>query len=289
MYYSPLRYPGGKAKLAPFMSFLVERLDVAGGTYVEPFAGGAGIAIELLLNDRVNHIVINDYDKALASFWNAVTKENDRLIDTIYNTPITMNEWYHQKEILQGSKNMSFELGFATFFLNRTNRSGILTGGPIGGYEQQGDWSLDVRFNKEKLIKRIKAIGDRRKDITVYNKDAKSLIKNYLPQYGEKTLVYFDPPYYEKGSELYMNYFKYEDHRRIEQAIRENVKCRWLITYDDVEEIRRIYDGYVIKNFDLNYSAAKKRIASELMIFPNEEVCPTNQELLSNGLVLQFK
>ena len=289
MYYSPLRYPGGKAKLAPFMSFLVERLDIAGGTYAEPFAGGAGIAIELLLTDRVNHIVINDYDKALASFWHTVIKENDRLIDTIYNTPVTMNEWYHQKEVLRNSKNISFELGFATFFLNRTNRSGILAGGPIGGYEQQGEWALDVRFNKEKLIKRIKAIGERRKDITVYNKDAKSLIKNYLPQYGEKMLVYFDPPYYEKGSELYMNYFKYKDHKRIEQAIRENVKCKWVITYDDVEEIHRIYDGYVIKNFDLNYSAAKKRIASELMIFPNEDVCPTNKELLSNGLMLQFR
>lgn len=289
MHYSPLRYPGGKAKLASFMGFIVEKMDISGGTYIEPFAGGAGIAIELLLTDKVNHIVINDYDKAIASFWHAVTKENARLIDAIYNVPITIDEWYRQKKILQNSKNMCFELGFATFFLNRTNRSGILNGGPIGGYKQEGNWSLDVRFNKENLITRIKAIGERRKNITVYNKDANQLIKNYLPRYGEKALIYFDPPYYEKGNELYMNHFENKDHKKIEQSIRENVKCKWIITYDDVEEIRHIYDGYITKRFELNYSAAKKRTAQELMIFSHEGLCPTNQELSEHGLTLQFK
>ena len=207
----------------------------------------------------------------------------------IYNTPVTIDEWYRQKEILQTSKIMSFDLGFATFFLNRTNRSGILKGGPIGGYKQNGEWLLDVRFNKDKLASRLRAIGERKKDITVYNKDAKSLIKNFVPRYGNNTLVYFDPPYFEKGSELYLNYFSYKDHRKIEQAIREHVKCKWIITYDDVEDIHRIYDGYVIKNFNLNYSVAKKRIAKELMIFPDEDMCPTNQELLNRGLTIQLR
>lgn len=271
------------------MGLIIDKLDLVDGTYIEPFAGGAGIAIELLLTNKVGHVVINDYDKALASFWHAVKNDNNRLIEKIYETPVTMDEWYRQRDILNNSKTMSFELGFATFFLNRTNRSGILKGGPIGGYEQDSDWKLDVRFNKEKLVKRLLAIGERKSDITVYNKDANSLMKNYIPRYGRNALVYFDPPYYEKGNELYLNFFSYKDHKRIEETIREHVNCNWIITYDDVEEIHRIYDGYEIKTFDLNYSAAKKRLASELMIFPDEKLCPTNEELLQRGLTLQFR
>lgn len=289
MFYSPLRYPGGKGKLAPFMSFILERLDLIGGTYIEPFAGGAGIALELLLKDKVNHIVINDCDKAIASFWNAVINNNSKFLDRMYNTPVTIDEWYRQKEILQNSKTMSFELGFATFFLNRTNRSGIINGGPIGGYNQSGKWLLDVRFNKEELANRLTKIGERRKDITIYNKDAKSLINNYIPRYNDKSFVYFDPPYYKQGSTLYMNYYTDKDHKKIEETIRENVKCKWIITYDDVEEIRRIYDGLLIKEFELNYSASKKRVAKELMIFSDAEMCPTNQELQSNGLNLHLR
>jgi len=186
MYYSPLRYPGGKSKLAPFMELMINKLNINGGTYVEPFAGGAGIAIELLLRDVVSQVVINDYDKAIASFWKAVINENERFIDKIYGTPVTIDEWYKQKEILRSAQKYSFELGFAAFFLNRTNRSGIINGGPIGGYDQASEWKLDVRYNKEKLIKRIQQIGDRKGDIHVYNKDAKSLLVHYLPKYGKK-------------------------------------------------------------------------------------------------------
>lgn len=289
MYYSPLRYPGGKSKLAPFMEIIIDKLDIKGGTYVEPFAGGAGIALELLQKNIVERIVINDYDKAIAAFWKAVVNENERFIQKMYETPVTIDEWYRQRIIVQNTKKYSFELGFATFFLNRTNRSGIINGGPIGGYDQNGKWKLDVRFNKQKLEKRIRAIGERKEDIYVYNKDAKSLIVNYLPRYGERTLVYFDPPYFEKGKELYMNYFTLKDHKEIERVIRENIQCKWIITYDDTEEITKIYDRYIIRRFDLNYSAAEKRTASELMIFPDDEMCPTTEELEKKEICINFR
>ena len=289
MYYSPLRYPGGKSKLAPFMEIIIDKLDIKGGTYVEPFAGGAGIALELLQKNIVERIVINDYDKAIAAFWKAVVNENERFIQKMYETPVTIDEWYRQRIIVQNTKKYSFELGFATFFLNRTNRSGIINGGPIGGYDQNGKWKLDVRFNKQKLEKRIRAIGERKEDIYVYNKDAKSLIVNYLPRYGERTLVYFDPPYFEKGKELYMNYFTLKDHKEIERVIRENIQCKWIITYDDTEEITNIYDRYIIRRFDLIYSAAEKRTASELMIFPDDEMCPTTEELEKKGICINFR
>ncbi len=279
MYYSPLRYPGGKSKLTPFMEILLDKLNIKNGTYVEPFAGGAGIAIELLLRGIVDKIIINDYDKSIASFWKAIVHENSRFIDKMLETPITIEEWYRQREIISNSSKCSFELGFAAFFLNRTNRSGIINGGPIGGYTQDGEWKLDVRFNKKKLAERIRAIGEYKHNIKVYNKDVRSLIKNYLNDLDDNSLIYFDPPYYEKGKELYMNYFTLEDHKEIEKLIKKYVKCKWIITYDDVEEIVNIYNGYLIKRFDLNYSVAKKRKASEIMIFPCEAICPDATEL----------
>ena len=279
MYYSPLRYPGGKSKLTPFMEMMIRKLNIRNGTYVEPFAGGAGIAIELLLKGTVDKIIINDYDKAIASFWKAIVYDNSRFIDKMIETPITIEEWYKQREIINNSSKCSFELGFATFFLNRTNRSGIINGGPIGGYKQDGEWKLDVRFNKEKLSERIRAIGKHKHDIKVYKKDVRSLVKNYLNDLNENSLIYFDPPYFEKGKELYMNYFTLEDHKEIKELIKKYVKCKWIITYDDVEEITNIYSEYVIRRFELSYSAAKKRTASEIMIFPNEEICPEETEL----------
>lgn len=279
MFYSPLRYPGGKGRLASFMELMIEKLDLNGGTYIEPFAGGAGIALDLLFNDKVGHIVINDYDKAIYSFWKAVLTNNSRFVDRIMQTPVTIDEWYKQKEILQNSDKYSFDLGFAAFFLNRTNRSGIINGGPIGGKGQAGIWKVDARFNRTTLVDRIVAIGERRKDISVYNKDVNSLVINYIPKYGDKTLIYFDPPYFAKGKELYMNYFDLDDHERIEKLIREEVSCHWMITYDNHQEIVRIYDKYEVKQYDLNYSVADKRVASEIIIFPNSDIWPTQKEM----------
>lgn len=289
MYYSPLRYPGGKGKLAPFMELMIDKLNLHGGTYVEPFAGGAGIALDLLFRDIVSHIVINDYDKAIASFWKSIMTENDRFVDCIMNTPITIEEWNRQKQILETSNRYSFELGFATFFLNRTNRSGIINGGPIGGKGQEGVWKLDARFNRTALADRVRKIGKRKRDITVYNKDVNSLVIKYLPKFGNKTLVYFDPPYFEKGKQLYMNYFNLQDHERIERLIKEDVHCNWIVTYDNVPEIMRIYNAYEVKQYDLNYSVAEKRIASEIIILPHEQMWPTKVEMDKKKIAINLR
>lgn len=285
MFYSPLRYPGGKGKLTPLVRYLIEKVNTENPVYIEPFAGGAGVALELLLEGTVETIVINDYDKAIASFWKAILNEPNRFVDMIYNVPVTVNEWKRQKEIYLSSPNRySFELGFATFFLNRTNRSGIIKGGIIGGANQEGKWKIDARFNKDELIKRILRISEFKKNIVVYNKDAISLIKNYMPKYGPDAFAYFDPPYFEKGKALYKNYYDYLDHRCIEKHIREYVDCNWIITYDNVPEIWSIYKEFLIKEFSINYSAADKRKASELMIFKNSMLCPTNEELKENKI-----
>ena len=167
---SPLRYPGGKHRLAGFIQLAIQNLNMPDCTYVEPFAGGAGVALSLLLDGTVNRIVINDYDKAIYSFWRAVRQEPTSLIDLIQNTPVTIDEWHRQKEIYLTSTAYSLDLAFATLFLNRTNRSGILNAGPIGGYAQDGEWKLDVRFDKEAIIAKIELIAKERERITVYNK-----------------------------------------------------------------------------------------------------------------------
>ena len=281
MFYSPLRYPGGKGKLSLFMEYMIDRLGHRGGTYIEPFAGGAGIAVELLLKNVVNRIVINDYDKGVWSFWKAILTETDRFVEQVRTVPLTINEWYRQHEIcVNQNDKYSFELGFATFYMNRTNRSGIIKGGVIGGLKQAGNWTMDVRFNREELINRIQNIASRKKDIKLYNKDISSFITNYVPLYEGNAFIYFDPPYYKKGKQLYMNYFSHEDHVRIESAIRQHINCDWIITYDDVKEIEEIYKDYQLYLYDLNYSVSAKCKASELMVFRNEILPPTEEMLI---------
>lgn len=290
MFCSPLRYPGGKGKLAPLMKLLIEETHHLGGTYIEPFAGGAGIALDLLENNIVNQIVINDLDKGIYSFWRAILTETDRFLEAIDEIPVDMDEWKKQKQIMLDSPNKySFELGFATFYMNRTNRSGIINGGVIGGADQTGKWKIDARFNRATLIKRISKIAAQKDRIHLYNKDVDSLITNYLPKYEDNAFIYFDPPYFKKGRQLYLNFFDYSDHVRIEKMIAEKVHCDWVITYDDVPEIASIYADHSLRRFDLNYSAAEKRTASEIIIFRNEQMIPQNKRMEKNGISINLR
>lgn len=286
---SPLRYPGGKNKLARFVGLLIQNLDLLHCTYVEPFAGGAGVALSLLLDGTVDRIVINDYDKAIYSFWRAIKQEPMALIKRIENTPITIEEWYKQKTIYSTATSYSLDLAFATLFLNRTNRSGILKAGPIGGYSQDGDWRLDARFNKDKLISKIIKIADDKKCITVYNKDIISLLCNCVPRIDGNMFFYFDPPYYNKGQKLYKNFLEHEDHQKIHDVIVNKINAPWIITYDDVTEIAELYNDYAVRKYDLTYSAANKGIASELMIFSDIRGCPTSKQLVENEIKINLR
>lgn len=279
-YYSPLRYPGGKGRLAPFMKLLIKKTGHMGGVYIEPFAGGAGIALDCLLNGVVSEIVINDSDKGIYSFWKAVLNDTDRFIEDILTIPLNIDEWEHQRQIyLTNNKKYSYELGFATFYLNRTNRSGIIKGGVIGGKEQSGQWTLDVRFNRDALSKRVQEVAAHKNKIHVYNKDISSFLSHYAERYAGNAIVYFDPPYYEKGRELYWNFFKHEDHVRIRSEIERLNNIDWVITYDDCPAIRDLYSEHICRRMQWNYSAATKRTVNEIMIFESERMIPTEQEL----------
>lgn len=289
MNYSPLRYPGGKSKIAPFVSLLIEKSNLEECIYVEPFAGGAGVALSLLFDGSVADVVINDYDKAIYSTWKAILDETERFANLISTIPLTIDEWKRQKNIyLTQNKRYSFELGFATFYLNRTNRSGILSAGPIGGYLQTGNYLIDARFNRDDLVKKIQRIAQYKSHIHLYNKDIESFIKKYLPKYQNNAFIYFDPPYYNKGNKLYKNFFVYEDHKRISKLIKE-LNCCWMVTYDDVDEIYELYKDYICKQFDLTYSVANSGKKSEIMFLSDETLWPSKAELKNKKIKINIR
>lgn len=263
-HYSPLRYPGGKTTLFRFFDKVIKENGLENVTYIEPFAGGAGAALALLFLEKVERIVINDLDRAIYSFWKSVIFSSNKFIEKMNSTPVTVKEWRKQKLIYGNPKSKQFELGFATFFLNRTNVSGILEGGPIGGLGQEGKWKIDARFNKEGLANRIRQIARYRNRISVFNKDGVELINNYL---GEKNaFIYLDPPYYEKGAALYLNHYKKENHENLANRLNSNPDAFWLLTYDNKKEIKSLYPDRQMIDFTLDYNAYEVRKGKEVMI-----------------------
>lgn len=231
---------------------------------------GCGLALSLLYNDLVSDIIINDVDKAIYAFWHSILVHNKKFCQKILDTNVTLEEWYKQKEIYNNPKSKIFDLGFATFFLNRTNRSGIIKGGPIGGVNQNGKYLIDCRFNKEDLINRIKKIYLYRAHIHLYNLDVTDLIVHELPNLNlDSSFIYFDPPYVEKGPELYKNNFTKDDHKTLKNTIKDNVSIPWLITYDYTDTIIDIYKEYKTDEFTLTYTAGTSKKGNELMIFSN--------------------
>lgn len=270
MFVSPLRYPGGKGRLGPWLAELIKANQLTGGCYAELYAGGAGAALYLLLNDHVNRIVINDADPVVHAFWHAVVHDSKTLIKLIRKYPPTMKTREFARSILDAPEDYSItEVGFATFFLNRTSRSGILKGGVIGGKAQAGDYKLDARYNRDDLVARIKAVAAKKDQITVCGIDALDLLERICSEVPEKSLVYLDPPYYVKGSQLYRNFYDHADHEAIAAAIKD-LKLPVLVTYDDTPEIRKIYRGMKNTLFSLQYSTHLSRpLVSEVMFYAN--------------------
>ena len=264
---SPLRYPGGKGQMYEKIEYIIRANSLADRVYVEPFAGGFAVGVALLKNGIISRAVINDIDFHIYAFWKAVFHRSEDLIEKIYSTPITIKEWKKQRTVYEKCDRRSwFKIAFSTLFLNRTNFSGIIKGGPIGGISQNGKYKLDCRFPKERLACIISEISKFRDCIEIYNLDAKCLIKEVLSKRQDGIFVNFDPPYVKKGKSLYTNFYKEEDHKVLRRCIEENLTCDWIMTYDDDPLIRDIYDKNFLFAFNLDYSANKHVLGTELFI-----------------------
>lgn len=274
-FYSPLRYPGGKNKLAKFIARICERNNI-NGHYIEPYAGGASVALYLLFENYVSEITINDKDRAIYAFWQSAVHETDKLISLIKTTRVTISNWKKQRDILkQKETSPLLELGFATFFLNRTNVSGILNGGPIGNINRTGKYKLGCRFNKKALIRRIEKIAQYKNKIHVSGIDALKLIeKTEKESEATNSIFYFDPPYYLKGESLYMNHYEKDDHVAVGEAIKNIKGLRWIVSYDDHPQIKKIYKNCKSKKHILHHSAHGSRIGKETLFFSPGLIVP---------------
>lgn len=262
---SPLRYPGGKTQLAPFVSDLLRTNDLQRGVYAEPFAGGAGLAWRLLLSGQVGEVWINDIDPCIYALWDAILNSSEELCERIAEIAITMDEWHLQRSILMDNSAQSLDRAFATLFMNRTNRSGILLGGAIGGKTQGGAYKLDCRFNRTELVRKVKRIARHRDVVRLTQLDASVCIAQWSNKLPPRALMNIDPPYFAKGQELYINFYSQNDHANLAKTIRE-LQCPWMLTYDDVPQIEHLYTGLPVYRKSLTYYAQTKRRANELLV-----------------------
>lgn len=268
---SPLRYPGGKARLFPYFSELISVNKYFPKIYCEPYGGGAGLALKLLSHGFVAQLELNDIDPAIVSFWRSVLYDTDAFCSMLDAAPVTVEEWLKQREIYKRGTSVSrIELGFSTYFLNRTSRSGIIEGsGPIGGYKQESEWKIDARLNKANQITQIRAVAALEPYINVSQEDAVVFLKSKLAD--RQRFTYLDPPYYVKGKKLYKNFYRHEDHVKICELLSRHRLNNWIVSYDNVPEILEIYNDFTPTVYNLQYSAGRCVTGSEV-IFASDSV-----------------
>jgi len=277
---SPLRYPGGKTALAPLLASIMERNDLHDGVFAEPFAGGAGAALRLLFGEYASTVAINDLDRRIYAFWRAAINQTEQLSELVESTPVTMDTWRDCREVYQHpSRHNQLRVAFATFFLNRCNRSGILYGGgPIGGHDQTGKWKLDARWDPPSLVQRLRRIYEYRDRISVTGVDVLTFLRKHLPSEPDaRRLVFLDPPYYEKGQRLYLNNMSHQDHEELANFLHTEPPFYWVLTYDNVDEIQAMYADLQPRPFTLRYTASQRRRGKELLVIDPRLDFPTSE------------
>lgn len=231
---------------------------------MEPYAGGASVALSLLFEEYASHIHINDLNRSVYAFWRSVLDSTEELCTKIADADFTVAEWDRQRAVQADPKADELELAFSTFFLNRTSR--FSGSGIIGGPKQTGAWKLDARFNRDDLVRRIRRIGRFRTRITVTCVDAKDYLVRDVPAIGDDCFVYLDPPYYVKGSDLYENFYEHEHHAEISELVRK-LSVPWVVSYDAAPEIKKLYRGFRSTRYALSYTAARRYAGAETMFF----------------------
>lgn len=272
---TPLRYPGGKSRLAPYLACLLKHNNLTDRPYVEPFAGGAGAALSLLQSGIVSEIHLNDVDRRIYLLWRVMLNQANKLCERIAKVELTIDEWHVQRSIATcHEQHTDFEVAFATLFMNRTNRSGIIDAGVIGGKNQISKWQLSARFNRDTLIKKIQRISAQKNQIFLYCKDASDFLCNALPRVSGAPFIYLDPPFYRQGKNLYRNYYQSGDHAALASLLRGIANKTWIVSYDNVSEIKLLYHELVSIEYGISYSAGDKYIGKEIIFFSPSIIPP---------------
>jgi DNA adenine methylase len=268
---SPLRYPGGKARLAAYISGVIEENYLNGCTFYEPFAGGASVSLELLRLGFVSDAVLVEKDPLVFSFWWCVFNRTEDLCAAVDACPVSIETWQQ----LQPTRAIAdptdgrftvLQLATAGLFFNRTNFSGIIGAGPIGGEEQLSEYKIDCRFNKEKITRQIRAAARFSHRISVHCGDAVTFMRENAEAISTGfSFVYVDPPYYEQGRKLYRHHYVDEDHVQLASFL-QNQAYPWLLSYDDHPRIRELYAGNTVQPIYLDYNVRSSRLAQELAI-----------------------
>ncbi len=256
---------------------LLEENKLTDVQYFEPYAGGAAIALALLFGEYAATIHMNDLSGPVYAFWHTVLNCTADLCSRIECVQLTMDEWHRQRAVYEGQDKADIaDLGFATLFLNRTNRSGIIDGGVIGGKMQTGQWSLDVRFNRSELVQRIRRIGRYRTRIELHKLDALDFTNRVVAQAGRNVFAFYDPPYIDKGKDLYLNDYRLQDHQQLAARILQ-LEQPWVVTYDSAAATRYgLYEGYRRLIYELPYSANNRYGGTEVMFISDRLRLPTS-------------
>jgi DNA adenine methylase len=280
-YTTPLRYPGGKQRLTQFFLEILSSNRLVGRHYAEPYAGGAGVGIELLISGNASHVHLNDCSEHIYAFWKTVKENPDDICGRIRNATLSVEAWKRHRNVVRSpNEHSTAEVGFSTFYLNRCNRSGVLNGGLIGGLEQKGNWLMDARFPRHELIRRIEDIAERSKNFTVTNLDATKFVTTYAETHLERdTLYYFDPPYYERADRLYYNSYEKDDHAEIAEVIQDLPHRNWVVSYDAHQDVMKHYANRRMFTYDLQYSAARAYKGREVFIFSDTLELPTESAI----------
>lgn len=281
---SPLRYPGSKAALIPYIERLIAANNLNQRTIIEPYAGSAIVSLHLLREQKINRAILIERDPLVYAFWESVFNHTDELIERIHSTPINLDTWnaFQCYRSLDGIIDQDIvSLGFAGLFFNRTNFSGILKAGPLGGYTQTSKYPIDCRFKKDKIISRINKIAALRDRVTVEFGDAIFLLRGKLRRQIdiEHPFLYIDPPYYAKGKQLYRYWFSPEQHGQLANYLHQ-VNTDWLVSYDNHKAIESLYSGpnhaktIHFRPISFDYTVYKSRSNAKELLISNLQLPP---------------